>query len=127
MPGRDARFAVGAEVIPGDAVAVGGGADPPAEVALAVATGHDVTSSSGQTSRFTDQQTMDDLLMVYAGRTNKRLVEGLQARGVNAVGICGLDGGMKDPDARGAFRWFELEQGGRQAARRSSWTGIIPR
>ncbi len=66
-----------------------------------------VTSSSGQTSRFTDQQTMDDLLMVYAGRTNKRLVEGLQARGVNAVGICGLDGGMARGKRKDAIRIVE--------------------
>lgn len=66
-----------------------------------------VTSSSGQTSRFTNQQTMDDLLMVYAGKTNKRLVEGLQARGVNAVGICGLDGGMARGKRKDAIRIVE--------------------
>lgn len=53
-----------------------------------------VTSASGQVSRYTDHETMDDMLAVYAGRVNKRLVEGLQARGVNAVGLSGLDGGI---------------------------------
>lgn len=53
-----------------------------------------VTSASGKVSRYTDYDTMDDLLAIYAGRTNKRLVEALQARGVNAVGLSGLDGGI---------------------------------
>jgi acetylglutamate/LysW-gamma-L-alpha-aminoadipate kinase len=53
-----------------------------------------VTSSSGQVSRFTDQATMDLFLMAYCGRANKRIVEGLQRRGVNAVGLAGMDGGI---------------------------------
>ena len=53
-----------------------------------------VTSSSGQVSRFTDQETMDLFLMAYCGKVNKRIVETLQRRGVNAVGLCGMDGGM---------------------------------
>lgn len=31
-----------------------------------------VESAKGQVSRFTDQETMDDMLAIYAGRTNKR-------------------------------------------------------
>lgn len=53
-----------------------------------------VTSSSGQVSRYTDQETMDLFLMVYAGKVNKRMVEALQGHGVNAVGLTGLDGGL---------------------------------
>jgi acetylglutamate/LysW-gamma-L-alpha-aminoadipate kinase len=53
-----------------------------------------VTSSTGQVSRYTDQETMDLFLMVYCGKVNKRIVETLQARGVNAVGLSGLDGGV---------------------------------
>lgn len=53
-----------------------------------------VTSSTGKVSRYTNYETMNDMLAVYAGLTNKRLVEGLQARGVNAVGISGIDGGI---------------------------------
>ena len=63
-----------------------------------------VTSASGQVSRYTDYDTMDDMLAIYAGRVNKRLVEGLQARGVNAVGLSGLDGriaqGKRKPNIR---------------------------
>lgn len=81
-----------------------------------------VTSSSGQTSRFTDQQTMDDLLMVYAGKTNKRLVEGLQARGVNAVGICGLDGGMARGKRKDAIR---IVENGKPKMLRGDYAGSI--
>ena len=33
-------------------------------------------------------------LMAYAGRANKRMVERLRQLGVNAFGMCGLDGGL---------------------------------
>lgn len=66
-----------------------------------------VTSASGQVSRYTDQETMDDMLAIYAGRTNKRLVEGLQARGVNAVGLSGLDGGIARGKRKSTIRVVE--------------------
>jgi acetylglutamate/LysW-gamma-L-alpha-aminoadipate kinase len=53
-----------------------------------------VTSSSGQVSRYTDEETMDLFLMAYCGKVNKRIVESLQKLGVNAVGLSGLDGGI---------------------------------
>jgi acetylglutamate/LysW-gamma-L-alpha-aminoadipate kinase len=53
-----------------------------------------VTSSTGQVSRYTDQETMDLFLMAYCGKVNKRIVESLQRLGVNAVGLAGLDGGI---------------------------------
>jgi acetylglutamate/LysW-gamma-L-alpha-aminoadipate kinase len=53
-----------------------------------------VTSSTGQVSRYTDGRTMDLFLMTYCGRVNKRIVEGLRERGVNAVGLAGMDGGI---------------------------------
>src|SRR5690349_211601 len=66
-----------------------------------------VTSAKGEVSRFTDQETMDDFLAIYAGITNKRLVEGLQARGVNAVGLTGLDGGIARGVRKDALRIVE--------------------
>jgi len=66
-----------------------------------------VRSSSGQVSRFTDHDTMDDMLAIYAGRVNKRLVEGLQARGVNAVGLTGIDGGIARGTRKDALRIVE--------------------
>jgi len=53
-----------------------------------------VTSSTGQVSRYTDQETMDLFLMTYCGRANKRIVETLRKHGVNAIGLSGMDGGI---------------------------------
>ncbi len=51
-----------------------------------------VTSPSGYTSRLTDRATLEIFQMVYCGQINKSLVERLQRRGVNAVGLSGIDG-----------------------------------
>jgi len=62
---------------------------------VATALGHPpqfVTSASGYTSRRTDRRTLEIFEMVYCGQMNKGLVERLQRRGVNAVGLSGLDG-----------------------------------
>lgn len=53
-----------------------------------------VTSSSGRVSRYTDAATMDAMLMTYCGKVNKTIVGIMQAAGVNAVGLSGLDGGI---------------------------------
>ena len=44
--------------------------------------------------RVTDQETIDIVQMVLAGKVNKSLVQLLQARGGKALGLCGLDGRM---------------------------------
>jgi [amino group carrier protein]-L-2-aminoadipate 6-kinase len=63
-----------------------------------------VESARGDVSRYTDATTMDHFLMAYAGRANKRIVERLRQLGVNAFGLCGLDGGVvrgkRRPDLR---------------------------
>ena len=41
--------------------------------------------------RVTDQETIDIVQMVLAGKVNKSLVQLLQARGGKALGLCGLD------------------------------------
>jgi [amino group carrier protein]-L-2-aminoadipate 6-kinase len=53
-----------------------------------------VTSQSGRVSRYTDAATMDAMLMTYCGKVNKRLVAALRERGVNAVGLSAIDGGI---------------------------------
>jgi acetylglutamate/LysW-gamma-L-alpha-aminoadipate kinase len=53
-----------------------------------------VTSVSGYSSVFSDEEAIDALMMAYAGLRNKRLVELCQQHGVNAVGLSGLDGKM---------------------------------
>lgn len=44
--------------------------------------------------RYTDEETMDIVQMVLAGKVNKELVSNLQNKGGHAIGMCGLDGGM---------------------------------
>ncbi|HMM43792.1 MAG TPA: [LysW]-aminoadipate kinase, partial [Thermomicrobiales bacterium] len=81
-----------------------------------------VISSSGQVSRFTDQATMDDLLAIYAGRVNKRLVEGLRMRGVNAVGLTALDGGIASGPRKDTIRVVE---DGKPKVLRGDYAGSI--
>ena len=44
--------------------------------------------------RYTDEETMDVVQMVLCGKVNKNLVATLNRVGGQAVGLCGLDGGM---------------------------------
>lgn len=66
-----------------------------------------VTSKDGQASRFTDRATLEVMLMVYCGKINKTLVEGLQRRGVNAVGLSALDGRIATGRRKPAIRVIE--------------------
>lgn len=83
-----------------------------------------VQSKSGQVSRFTDAETMDLMLAVYAGLTNKRLVEGLQRRGVNAVGLSALDGGIARGPRKETLRAIE---GGKPKVLHGDFAGSIER
>ncbi|OGU37386.1 MAG: acetylglutamate kinase [Ignavibacteria bacterium GWB2_35_6b] len=51
-----------------------------------------VTSVSGYSSVLTDEKALDIMMMAYAGLKNKRIVELCQQKGVNAVGLSGVDG-----------------------------------
>ena len=44
--------------------------------------------------RYTDQETMDVVQMVLAGKVNKNLVAHLEKSGGKAIGLCGIDGSM---------------------------------
>lgn len=54
--------------------------------------------------RYTDEETMEIVSMVLAGKVNKTLVQQLEHHGGRAVGLCGLDGSIlcatrhKEPD-----------------------------
>ncbi|HWE60894.1 MAG TPA: [LysW]-aminoadipate kinase [Chloroflexota bacterium] len=76
-------------------VVLHGGADETSE--LGERLGHParfVKSPNGMTSRYTDRDTLEILAMACAGRRNVTLVEALQQRGVNAVGLAGVDGAV---------------------------------
>ena len=53
-----------------------------------------VTSVSGYSSVYSDENLIDQMMMAYAGARNKRIVELCHQHGINAVGLSGLDGKM---------------------------------
>jgi acetylglutamate/LysW-gamma-L-alpha-aminoadipate kinase len=80
--------------------------------ALGEALGHPpryITSASGFTSRYTDARTRDILLMAY-GRANAHLVAALHRRGVPAIGLRGIDGGLLRARRKEALRVREGER-----------------
>jgi acetylglutamate/LysW-gamma-L-alpha-aminoadipate kinase len=81
-----------------------------------------VQSASGQVSRFTDVETMDTMLAIYAGVVNKRMVEALQARGVNAVGLSALDGAIARGRRKDTLRAIE---NGKPKILRGDYAGSI--
>ena len=92
---------------------------------VAEALGHPpkfVTSPSGYTSRFTDRQTLEIFEMVYCGKQNKGIVERLQRRGVNAVGLSGLDGRIFEGTHKDSVRSLE---NGKVKILRGDHTGTV--
>jgi acetylglutamate/LysW-gamma-L-alpha-aminoadipate kinase len=74
---------------------------------VATALGHPpqfITSPSGYTSRLTDRRTIEIFEMVYCGQVNKGIVERLQARGINAIGLSGIDGKLWQGPRKKAVR-----------------------
>jgi [amino group carrier protein]-L-2-aminoadipate 6-kinase len=83
-----------------------------------------VTSPSGYTSRFTDRETLEIFEMVYCGKQNKGIVERLQRRGVNAVGLSGLDGRIFEGKHKDSVRVVE---DGKTKILRGDHTGTVER
>jgi len=94
---------------------------------VAEALGHPprfITSPSGFTSRLTDRKALEIFEMVYCGSVNKGIVERLQARGVNALGLSGLDGRLWEGRRKKSLRVVE---DGKVRVLRDSWTGTVDR
>jgi acetylglutamate/LysW-gamma-L-alpha-aminoadipate kinase len=83
-----------------------------------------VTSPSGYTSRYTDRSTLEIFEMVYCGKMNKGLVERLQRRNVDAVGLSGLDGRLFEGKHKRSVRSVE---GGKTIILRGDHTGTVDR
>lgn len=66
-----------------------------------------ITSPSGYTSRLTDFETIGIITMVYAGKINKSIVTKLQERGINAVGLSGVDGRLLEGKRKEFVRAWE--------------------
>lgn len=80
-----------------------------------------ITTPSGHTSRRTDRQTLEIFAMATA-RINRTLVERLQALGVNALGLSGIDGRLLQARRKDTIRSVE---DGRVRMIRDDWTGTI--
>jgi acetylglutamate/LysW-gamma-L-alpha-aminoadipate kinase len=83
-----------------------------------------VASPSGYTSRYTDRATLEIFVMAVAGKVNKLIVERLQRRGVNAVGLAGLDGRVLEGQRKAVIR---IVEDGKQKILRDDWTGTVER
>ncbi len=83
-----------------------------------------VTSVSGFTSRRTDRRTLEIFEMVYCGQVNKGWVERFQRRGINAVGLSGLDGRLWEGPRKDAIK---IVQGGKRRVLRDDYTGKVER
>jgi acetylglutamate/LysW-gamma-L-alpha-aminoadipate kinase len=80
-----------------------------------------IVTPSGHVSRHTDRQTLEIFAMATA-RINRLLVEQLQRRGVNALGLSGIDGGMLQARRKATLRSVE---DGRVRIIRDDWTGSV--
>jgi acetylglutamate/LysW-gamma-L-alpha-aminoadipate kinase len=81
-----------------------------------------ITSPSGFTSRYTDRRTLEIFAMAVNGKVNTLLVEQLQALGVNALGLSGLDGRLMLAARKDAIQSIE---NGKRKMIRDDYTGKI--
>jgi [amino group carrier protein]-L-2-aminoadipate/L-glutamate 6-kinase len=83
-----------------------------------------ITSPSGYTSRYTDRKTLEIFLMAVNGKVNSLLTEQLQMLGVNAFGLCGLDGKLMHATRKDSIQSIDAERGKRKIIR-DDYTGKI--
>jgi len=81
-----------------------------------------VETPSGVVGRFTDERAIEVFEMVLPGKLNTDLVAGLQAEGVNAVGLSGVDGALLTGPRKSAIRVVE---DGKKKIRRGDFSGTI--
>lgn len=82
-----------------------------------------IVSPGGFRSRYTDKETAEIYAMVMAGKINKQVVLQLQANGINAVGLSGLDGSLLS--AKRKKRLIIVDERGRRRAIDGGYTGKI--
>jgi acetylglutamate/LysW-gamma-L-alpha-aminoadipate kinase len=81
-----------------------------------------ITSPSGYTSRYTDRKTLEIFLMAVNGKVNSLLTEQLQMLGINAFGLCGLDGRLMQATRKDAIQSID---NGKRKIIRDDYTGKI--
>ena len=84
---------------------------------------HIVTAPNGMTSRYTDAETLRIYAMAVAGSINTELVASLQRRGINALGLCGIDGRLLVARRKAVVR--DVTPEGRVRVLRDDYTGQI--
>ena len=81
-----------------------------------------ITSPSGYTSRYTARRTLEIFLMAVNGKINSLLTEQMQMLGVNAFGLCGLDGKLIQATRKDSIQSVE---NGKRKIIRDDYTGKI--
>ena len=81
-----------------------------------------ITSPSGYTSRYTDRKALEIFLMAVNGKVNSLLTEQLQMLGINAFGLCGLDGKLIQATRKDSIQSVE---NGKRKIIRDDYTGKI--
>ena len=81
-----------------------------------------ITSPSGYTSRYTDRKTLEIFLMAVNGKVNSLLTEQLHRLGVNALGLCGMDGRLMVATRKDSIQSVE---NGKRKIIRDDYTGKI--
>lgn len=81
-----------------------------------------LTSPSGQNSVYTDKKALEILTMVYPGLVNKKVVANLQRKGVNAVGLSGVDGRLWEGEKKENL--ISVEKG-KEKLIRNTFTGKV--
>lgn len=66
-----------------------------------------ITNDKGRVSRYTDRDTIDAMLMTYCGKVNKTIVAIFQQKGINAVGLSGIDGRIATGRRKAVLRGIE--------------------
>ena len=74
-----------------------------------------LTSVSGYTSVFSDETALDIIMMAYAGLRSKRFVELCQRRGVDAIGLSGIDARLVQGERN---RGIRVREGGKTLIKR---------
>jgi acetylglutamate/LysW-gamma-L-alpha-aminoadipate kinase len=74
-----------------------------------------ISSPSGHSSRYTDEKTREIFIMAVNGKINSFLVSELQASGINAIGLAGMDGQLLSATRKESI--LSVENGKRKVIR----------
>jgi acetylglutamate/LysW-gamma-L-alpha-aminoadipate kinase len=82
-----------------------------------------IMSPDGFRSRYTDRETIEIYTMVMAGKLNKQIVLALEAQGINAVGLTGLDSAILKAERK--TKLVAVDERGRKKVIDGGYTGKI--